>query len=111
MRVLPVIIVLVLAVAIVALPGCAAADKDIVSKTGMIKFIELEGGFYGITGDDGKNYDPINLVQEFRQDGLRVRFELKELKDVATIRMWGTPVEIIKMEQLRENGILPHLYH
>ena len=32
------------------------------------------GGFYGIVADDGERYLPADLPQEFRADGLRVRF-------------------------------------
>ncbi len=85
----------------VMLAGCATAEKDVISQTGTVKLINLEGGFYGIVGDDGKNYDPANLSEEFRVDGLRVSFEAKVLKDVATTRMWGTPVEIIKIERCK----------
>lgn len=39
--------------------------QDIISETGTVKYIDLEGGFFGIIGDSGKNYDPINLSEEF----------------------------------------------
>ena len=101
MRKVPYLTILsVLAVAIMVLTGCAGGGEDIVSGTGTVKFIDLEGGFYGILGDDGENYDPINLSQEFQEDGLRVRFEVKIREDVVSIHMWGTPVEIIKIEKL-----------
>ncbi|MFH0914254.1 MAG: hypothetical protein V1849_03075 [Chloroflexota bacterium] len=88
-------------VVVVGLVGCGkgGGSEDMVSGTGTVKFISLEGGFYGIVGDDGQNYDPLNLAKEFQQDGLRVRFEGRK-KDVATIRMWGTPVEITRIEKL-----------
>ncbi len=68
--------------------------------TGTISYIPLEGGFYGIKGDDGQAYDPINLPAEFRRDGLRVRFEGKVLKEGASFHMWGTMIEIVHIEQL-----------
>ena len=46
--------------------------------TGTVVFL-FEGGFYGIRGDDGKNYEPTNHPQGFQTEGLRVRFEAKEL--------------------------------
>jgi len=90
---------------IMAIAGClnmgkGGDDEDIVSGTGTIKFIDLEGGFYGIIGDDGKYYDPINLSQDFQVDGLRVRFEAKIRDDIFGIHMWGTPIEILKIEKL-----------
>ncbi len=91
-------ILLTLGIAILALTSCAGAGKDVVSRTGTVKFNELEGGFYGIVGDDGKNYDPINLREEFRKDGLSIRFQMKIREDITTTHMWGTPIEITKIE-------------
>ncbi|MCX8094738.1 MAG: hypothetical protein N3D74_00905 [Caldisericia bacterium] len=75
-------------------------NGEIIMK-GTIKYIDLEGGFYGIVGDNGKNYLPINLSQEFKINGLRVKFEGKIRNDVMTIYMWGTPIEIIKIEIIK----------
>ena len=69
-------------------------------ETGTVRHIALEGGFYGIVTDTGANYLPINLGNEFRQDGLRVRFEKVQRSDVVTIYMWGVPVELTKIETL-----------
>lgn len=85
--------------------GCAIKQKreqeNTILRSGTVRFIDLEGGFYGIIGDDGKKYDPVNLSQEFQVDGLPVRFEAKIRGDVASIRMWGTPIEIVKIEKVR----------
>ncbi|MBM2830984.1 MAG: hypothetical protein HW414_36 [Dehalococcoidia bacterium] len=97
-------ILLIVAASIAAPASCgglAGPGKDIISVTGTVKFIELEGGFYGIAGDDGKNYDPINLAQDFRQDGMRVRFEAKVRTDMASTRQWGALVEITRISKLK----------
>jgi hypothetical protein len=73
---------------------------DILSGTGTINHIDLEGGFYGLIADDGQKYLPKDLPREFRVDGLRVRFQIKILTGVATIYMWGTPVEVLSIEKL-----------
>ncbi len=96
-------ILLVLALALLGLMGCVGEGEDIVSETGTVKYIDLEGGFYGIISDNGEHYDPINLGQEFQEDALRVLITAKILEDVATTRMWGRPIEIIKIERL-ESG-------
>jgi len=41
---------------------------------GTIRFIPLEGGFYGIDADDGAQYYPINLDDQYRVDGMRISF-------------------------------------
>jgi hypothetical protein len=68
--------------------------------TGTVVYLSFEGGSYGIKGDDGRNYDPVNLPQDFRVDGLRVRIEVKELKGSASFHMWGIPVEIVHIQKL-----------
>ena len=69
---------------------------------GSVTHIDLEGGFYGITGDDGKKYDPLNLDEKYRKDGLRVAFEAGEASGMATTRMWGTPVNLTFIEEIPE---------
>lgn len=66
--------------------------------TGVIKYFDLEGGFYGIIGDNGKNYLPVNLSSEFKIDGLKIKFTYKKVEDSIDIFMWGTPIELVKIE-------------
>jgi inhibitor of cysteine peptidase len=69
--------------------------------TGTIKLLPLEGGFYGIAGDDGVNYDPINLADEFKQDGLRVKVIARERNDMAGFHMWGKYIEILEIKPIK----------
>lgn len=82
-----------------AAPG---ADKkgEIRNMTGTIVYQEIEGGFYGIEADDGKKYNPINLDESFRKDGLRVKFDANLKEGMVGIHMWGEYVQIIKIEKL-----------
>ncbi|HKL88712.1 MAG TPA: hypothetical protein VJ884_06870 [Salinibacter sp.] len=80
-------------------PDTTVAD-DVIQGTGTIRYVDLEGGFYGIVAEDGTKYDPTPLPDSLQEDGLSVRFQLKE-KDVLTTRMWGTPVEVIRIERTR----------
>jgi len=93
------ILVLIFLAFVLAASSCSD-DSDIVSGTGTVTYLSLEGGFYGIIADDGEHYDPTNLPPEFRQDGLRVRFEAVILRDQYSVHMWGTIVEIISIEEL-----------
>ena len=68
--------------------------------TGTVVYLSFEGGFYGIKGDDGRHYDPVNLPQDFRVDGLRVRFGAKELKDMSSYHQWGVLVELFHIQRL-----------
>lgn len=92
-----------LAVSLVLL-GCTSTQRngegDIVEGTGTVQYIELEGGFYGIVGDDGRQYDPMDLDENLKEDGLRVHFRARAVNDVASIHMWGTVVDLISVERL-----------
>ena len=80
------------------LPGCL--DEEVVKGTGRIQYVDLEGGFYGIISDDGAHYDPVNLPEDFMEDGLRVRCTLKILDNQSSIHMWGTVVYILEIERI-----------
>lgn len=66
--------------------------------TGKIQKVDIEGGFYGIVGDDGQKYDPVNLKDEFKKDGLPVKFTVQEKTGMVSVRMWGKIVEVTSME-------------
>jgi len=65
---------------------------------GFIKYIELEGGFFGIMTEDGSKYFPDYLDSDFKVDGLSVRVQATPQEQILGIQMWGTPIEIIKIE-------------
>lgn len=68
--------------------------------TGTVRYLDLEGGFYGILADDGARYRPVNLPETFASDGLRVRFCARPVEGRMSIFMWGTAVEIRDIEAL-----------
>jgi len=71
-----------------------AVNASMLEGRGTVRYIPIEGGFYGIVCDDGKNYDPTNLPPEFQQDNLKVGFTGKILKDRVGFHMWGEIIEI-----------------
>ena len=86
------------------LTACTSTQQNgggvMVEGTGTINHIELEGGFYGIVTDDGRQFDPIDLDESFKEDGLRVRFRAQTVEGVSSIHMWGTLVEIVTIERI-----------
>jgi hypothetical protein len=71
----------------------------IVTGTGLVRHVDLEGGFYGIVDDLGERYDPSNLPEDFKVDSLRVHYQAT-VTDKMTTHMWGRPVDIITIERL-----------
>jgi hypothetical protein len=79
-----------------SVPDTAGAD-DVIQGTGTIRYVDLEGGFYGLVADDGTTYDPTPLPDSLCKDGRRVRFRVRETNALTT-RMWGTTVEVLHIE-------------
>jgi hypothetical protein len=92
---------LLLLSAILTAPAWAEAQKgQPIKTTGTIKRQGIEGGFWGIVGDDGQNYDPANLAPEFQKEGLRVSFEAVPATNQMSIHMWGAIIEIKSIKKL-----------
>lgn len=78
-------------------PGSVTREGNVVSGTGTVHWFNLEGGFYAIRGDDDVTYDPMNLADEFKKDGLRVRFRANLRNDMGGFHMVGPIVEILEI--------------
>ena len=65
---------------------------------GKVTYLEFEGGFWGILGEDGAKYRPVDaLPAAVRSDGCRIVAEL-EPANVMSLTMWGQNVRIIKIK-------------
>lgn len=76
-----------------------AGDDELIHAKGTVKYLAFEGGFYGIVSDNGRNYDPVSMPQEFKIDGLRVRFSA-EFTNYLSFHMWGIVVKLVSIEKL-----------
>ncbi len=77
-----------------------SCDEEILQQNGTVIYINLEGGFYGIIGDNGEHYDPTNLADEFKNDSLRISFEYKISENQISVHMWGKLIDIVKIQRL-----------
>ena len=64
---------------------------------GTITYKNLEGGFYAIDGDNGRKYDPINLPESFRKDGLKVKVTARPRIDAMSLHMYGAIIEVVNI--------------
>lgn len=67
---------------------------------GEVRYIELEGGFFGIVTEDGSKFFPQYLDNNFKQDGLNVRVTALLEEEVFGIQMWGAPISIVTIQAL-----------
>jgi PKD repeat protein len=84
----------------------AACAETTIETTGTVQFVDIDGGFFGILGDDGNRYEPINLPSDCEVVGLRVWFKARILQ--RAIHMWGIPIEIIEIVPFPPDGFLSH---
>jgi len=66
--------------------------------TGTVRYVNVEGGFYGIETDDGTKLDPVNLPDRFKKDGLGIKARVETLQDQVSSHMWGQLVRILTIE-------------
>ena len=84
---------LMLAIFLLTLPQSVSAAEPLIL-TGEVAYINLEGGFYGIIGDDGQKYQPTNLSKQLRKPGLPIKFTAVSAPNSFSSFMWGTVITI-----------------
>lgn len=73
----------------------AIPSTDTVEITGTIVYKTLEGGFYAIEAEDGSKYDPMNLPESFKKDGMKIKINARLKPDVMGFHMYGSIIEVI----------------
>ena len=68
--------------------------------TGTITYQDFEGGFWGLAGDDGQRYEPLDpLPEEVLSEGCRVAAEV-EPAGMLSFKQWGRPVRVQTVTRL-----------
>lgn len=68
--------------------------------TGKMVHVSLSGGFWGIKGDNGQSYCPVNEIpKKFQKEGLRIKAVISPA-DVMGIFMWGENVKVNHINSL-----------
>lgn len=75
--------------------------------TGMVHYLELEGGLYLIRDAGGTNHNPVNLPDAFRRDGLAVEVEARRRADLLSIGMVGPMVELVRIRRAESEPAEP----
>jgi len=68
---------------------------------GTVVFVQMEGGFYGVAGDDGALWDPVNFPDTLSVDSLRVEFEGEPIER-DSIHMWGQPFRLTNIYKIAD---------
>lgn len=84
-------------------PTATEAPRETLTVAGTVRYRDLEGGIYVIQAGD-TTYNPIELPQEFRVDGLAIEAEVVRRDDVAGVGMVGQMVEIVSIDRAAETA-------
>lgn len=90
-----------LGLALSILFSCSLAGPETVSEVGTVEFVEVEGGCWAIQTEE-ERYEPRNLSEEFREDGLQVRFQGELRSDMVSICQIGPIIEVQEIERVEE---------
>ena len=74
-------------------------DSDTFEIRGTIVHKNMEGGFYASEADDGRRYNPVNLSESFRKDGLKVKVAARLKRDTMGIHMYGPPIVVVEIAE------------
>jgi len=87
---------------VVCLWPCSCLDEDdkVMTEEGTVQYVDVTGGCWRIVGYDGVNYEPVNLPDEYKEDGLTVRFSAKRRDDLVTTCMVGQVVELLGIRKV-----------
>jgi len=93
-----------IAVLILVSLSCGAAtrgatDPDL-DTVGTVTFHDIEGGCWTIEVEE-EGYQPINLPEEFKEDGLQVNFQANFRDDMTSVCMVGRLIELLEIERVQ----------
>lgn len=64
---------------------------------GTVQFVDVEGGVFIIRDAEGRNFNPINLPEAFKRDGLAVEADARQREDLTSTAMVAQMVEILRI--------------
>lgn len=69
--------------------------------TGHVEYVNTQGGFFAIVGDDGLKYQPTNLPPKVRTNGLPIKFNATINDHIVSSFIWGTIVDVSNVAPLK----------
>ena len=67
--------------------------------SGTVRHLDLEGGVYVIEEAGGTRYNPMNLPEAFREDGKAVEAEARRRDDMMSVGMVGPMIELMRIRE------------
>lgn len=77
--------------------GSINTEASVVAGNGTVKWMDVEGGFFAIQGDNNITYDPVSLPESVKKDGTPVAYKVKLIPDRVSTHMVGPVVEVVEI--------------
>lgn len=61
---------------------------------GTVRYQQLGTGFWGIIGEDGREWRPVNMPEQIKKEGAKVRITARPAEEDMSIFMWGEAVRV-----------------
>lgn len=84
--------------AVLTVACSSTTEPDPLELVATVEFVAVEGGCWRLVTDNGVGYEPVNLPESFRADGLRVDVTVRPRKDLGSICQVG---QIVDIESIR----------
>jgi len=84
----------------VEVPSMSADSGEVMRITGTVHRLEVEGGVFVIRDAQGTQYNPTNLPDAFRKEGMVIEAEARRRDDMASIGMVGPIIELRRIRQV-----------
>lgn len=66
-----------------------------------VKYLDFEGGFYGLVSEKGAKLLPISLPAKYKIEGTILRVKGHILTDMMTIQQWGEAFKIVEIKLIK----------
>jgi len=78
-------------------------DSETFAIEGNVRFSPVEGGCWFVLTTNDTRYEPLNLPEELKEDGLYVKLIVRPRDDAVSICMVGRLVEIVRVVEPGQN--------
>ena len=66
-----------------------------------VKYLDFEGGFYGLVSQCGDRLLPMGLPKEYKIEGTTLRVKGHLLTDMMTTQQWGEAFKVVEFELIK----------
>jgi hypothetical protein len=78
-----------------------ATKQEQVWQSVTVKFLDFEGGFFGLVGKGGEKLLPMNLARKYQVEGSLLKVKGHIIEGMMTTQQWGTAFEVTEVELIK----------